>query len=91
MIRKQNIHANNCAGADPSVWAETRQGHMFFPQTPSDTVKRFGGILGRILASILSFLVMIVLAIVSFYFTVFVVSAGASFAGYSPSADYAVL
>lgn len=43
------------------------------------------------MASVLSFLVMIVLAIVSFYFTVFVVSAGASFAGYNPSADYVVL
>lgn len=54
-------------------------------------MKRFGSILGTILVSVLSFLVMIVLAIVSFYFTVFVVSAGAGFAGYDPSADYVVL
>lgn len=54
-------------------------------------MKRAGNILAAILASVLSFLVMIVLAIVSFYFTVFVVSAGAGFAGYDPSADYVVL
>lgn len=54
-------------------------------------MKRFGSILGTILTSVLSFLVMIILAIVSFYFTVFVVSAGAGFAGYDPSADYVVL
>lgn len=54
-------------------------------------MKRAGSILGAILVSVLSFLVMIVLAIVSFYFTVFVVSAGAGFAGYDPSADYVVL
>lgn len=54
-------------------------------------MKRFGGILGRILVSVLSFLVMIVLAIVSFYFTVFVVSAGAGVAGYDPSGDFVVL
>jgi len=54
-------------------------------------MKRFGGVLGTILASVLSFLVMIVLAILSYYITVFVVSAGAGFAGYDPSADFVVL
>lgn len=54
-------------------------------------MKRFRDIVGGLLASILSFLVMIVLAIVSFYFTVFVISAGAGFAGYDPSADFVVL
>lgn len=54
-------------------------------------MSRFGRILGGILVSVVSFLVMIVLAILSFYITVFVVSAGAGFAGYDPSADYVVL
>lgn len=54
-------------------------------------MKQFGGVLGSILLSVLSFLVMIVLAILSFYITVFVVSAGAGFAGYDPSADFVVL
>ena len=41
--------------------------------------------------SIVAFIVMIIKAIIGFYFTVFVVSTGATFAGYSPSGDFVVL
>lgn len=54
-------------------------------------MNRFKNIFLRLLASVASFLVMIIMAILSFYITVFVVSAGAGFAGYDPSADFVVL
>ena len=47
--------------------------------------------LSDLVQSIVAFVVMIIMAIVGFYFTVFVVSTGAGFAGYSPSGDFVVL
>lgn len=47
--------------------------------------------LSDLVSSIVAFLVMIVLAIISFYFTVFVVATGAALAGYNPSGDFVVL
>lgn len=47
--------------------------------------------LSDLVQSIVAFIVMIIMAIVGFYFTVFVVSTGAAFAGYSPSGDFVVL
>ncbi len=41
--------------------------------------------------TVVTFLVLIVLAILAFYVTVFVVSTGASLAGYDPSGDFVVL
>lgn len=46
---------------------------------------------GDLVESIVAFIVMILLAIVGFYFTVFVVSTGARLAGYDPSGDFVVL
>ena len=47
--------------------------------------------LGELVQSIVAFVVMIILAIIGFYFTVFVVATGASLAGYSPSGDFVIL
>lgn len=47
--------------------------------------------LGDLVQSIVAFVVMIVLAIIGFYFTVFVVSTGAGLAGFSPSGDFVIL
>ena len=47
--------------------------------------------LADLVQSIVAFFVMIIMAIIGFYFTVFVVSTGATFAGYSPSGDFVVL
>lgn len=46
--------------------------------------------LGELISGIVAFIVMIVLAIISFFFTVFVVDYGASIAGY-PNNDFTVL
>ncbi|MDZ7688870.1 MAG: hypothetical protein U5J64_09155 [Halobacteriales archaeon] len=46
--------------------------------------------LGGLISGIVAFIVMIILAIVSFFFTVFVVDYGASLAGY-PNNDFTVL
>ena len=48
-------------------------------------------ILGGLVQTVVTFAVLIVLAIVAFYVTVFVVSTGAGLAGYSPSGDFVVL
>ena len=46
----------------------------------------------RILAqTVVTFVVLILLAILAFYVTVFVVSTGASLAGYDPSGDFVIL
>ena len=47
--------------------------------------------LGELVQSIVAFIVMIVLGIIGFYFTVFVVATGAGLAGFSPSGDFVVL
>jgi hypothetical protein len=41
--------------------------------------------------TVATFIVLIVLAIVAFYITVFVVSTGAELAGYQPSGDFVIL
>ncbi|MCU4717046.1 hypothetical protein [Halapricum hydrolyticum] len=46
---------------------------------------------GALVSSIIAALVMLVFAILSFFVTVFIVEAGASLAGYSPSGDFVVL
>lgn len=48
-------------------------------------------LLGFLAQTILTFIVLIVLAILAFYVTVFVVSTGAGLAGYDPSGDFVVL
>jgi len=47
--------------------------------------------LGGFVSNMVAFVVMIVMAIIAFYFTVFVVSTGASFAGMTASGDFVVL
>jgi hypothetical protein len=54
-------------------------------------MKKLGTFFGNLVVSIVSFLVMILLAILSYFVIVFVVSAGAGFAGVNPSADFLVL
>jgi len=46
---------------------------------------------GALVSSVIAFLLMIVLAIVSFYFVVFIVDVGAGLAGLSASGDFVVL
>jgi hypothetical protein len=53
----------------------------------SRLVRVFSGLL----QTVVTFVVLIVLAILAFYVTVFVVSTGASLAGYDPSGDFVVL
>lgn len=48
-------------------------------------------LLGALAQTVVTFLVLIVLAILAFYVTVFVVSTGAGLAGYDPSGDFVVL
>jgi len=47
--------------------------------------------LGGFVSNMVAFVVAIVMAIIAFYFTVFVVSTGASFAGMTASGDFVVL
>lgn len=47
--------------------------------------------LSDLVQNVVAFVIMIVLAIIGFYFTVFVVSTGANLAGYDPSGDFVVL
>jgi len=54
-------------------------------------MKKLGSFFGNLLVSIVSFIVMLLLAILSFFIIVFVVSAGAGFAGLQPSGDFLVL
>jgi len=54
-------------------------------------MKKLGTFFGNLVVSIVSFLVMLLLATLSFFVIVFVVSAGAGFAGLQPSADFLVL
>lgn len=49
------------------------------------------GIFRVLTQTVVTFLVLIVLAIFAFYITVFVVSTGASLAGYDPSGDFVIL
>jgi hypothetical protein len=46
---------------------------------------------GRLVNSIVAVILMFVMAILSFFITVFIVDAGAGFAGFEPSGDYVVL
>lgn len=48
-------------------------------------------IFGALLASVIGIIVMVVVATVVFFIATFVVSTGASLAGYEPSGDYVVL
>lgn len=54
-------------------------------------MSRLVRILGGLVQTVVTFVVLIVLAILAFYVTVFVVSTGAQLAGYDPSGDYVVL
>lgn len=54
-------------------------------------MSRLVRILGGLVQTVVTFVVLIVLAILAFYVTVFVVSTGAHLAGYDPSGDYVVL
>jgi hypothetical protein len=56
--------------------------------TPMNRIVR---VLGGLVQSVVTFVVLIVLAILAFYVTVFVVSTGAGLAGYDPSGDFVVL
>jgi len=49
------------------------------------------GALGQIVNSIVAVIVMFVLAIISFFVTVFIVDVGAGVAGFDPSGDFVVL
>lgn len=48
-------------------------------------------LIGRLAQTAITFAVLILLAILAFYITVFVVSTGASLAGYDPSGDFVIL
>ncbi|MFB6216748.1 MAG: hypothetical protein ABEJ72_07250 [Candidatus Aenigmatarchaeota archaeon] len=52
---------------------------------------RFLDAVGELFESVVAFLVMILLGIVSFYFTVFVVKTGSELAGYAPDGNFVVL
>jgi|APHM01.1.fsa_nt_gi hypothetical protein len=54
-------------------------------------VMAVGKILSELVENALAFIVMILLGIVSFFVTVFVVQAGSALAGYTPSADFVVI
>ncbi|PSP47550.1 hypothetical protein BRC75_09600 [Halobacteriales archaeon QH_7_69_31] len=54
-------------------------------------MSRLVKILSGLLQTVATFVVLILLAIGSFYVTVFVVSTGAELAGYDPSGDFVVL
>lgn len=54
-------------------------------------MSRFVRILSGLVRTVATFLVLIALAIVAFFITVFVVSTGAELAGYDPSGDFVVL
>lgn len=54
-------------------------------------MSRLVRILSGLVQTVATFLVLIVLSIVAFYITVFVVSTGAELAGYAPSGDFVVL
>lgn len=51
----------------------------------------FGDIFADFARNLIAFLVMIVLAVIGFFFTIFVVDFGAALANRNPSADFAVL
>ena len=54
-------------------------------------MSRLVSALGGLLQTVATFVVLIILAIVAFYVTVFAVSTGAELAGYDPSGDFVVL
>ena len=54
-------------------------------------MSRLVRVLGGLVQSVVTFVVLIILAILAFYVTVFVVSTGAQLAGYDPSGDFVVL
>lgn len=51
----------------------------------------YGGILAELGRNIIAFVVMIILAVIGFFFTIFVVDFGATLANRSASADFTVL
>lgn len=54
-------------------------------------MRKLGTFFGNLVVSIISFLVMILLGILTFFIIVFMVSAGAGFAGVNPSDNFLVL
>ena len=54
-------------------------------------MKKLGSFFGNLIVSIVSFLVMIILSVLTYFIILFVVSAGAGFAGLDPSSDFLVL
>ncbi len=48
-------------------------------------------VLSDLVESVVAFVVLLLLAVVSFFVTVFVVKTGSGLAGYSPSGDFVVL
>ncbi|MDY6766071.1 MAG: hypothetical protein SVW77_01780 [Candidatus Nanohaloarchaea archaeon] len=50
-----------------------------------------GRALSDLVENIVAFVVMIILGIIGFYLTVFVVASGSSLAGFSPSGDFVVI
>lgn len=54
-------------------------------------MSRLVRIVGGLVQTVVTFVVLIVLAILAFYVTVFVISTGAGLTGYDPSGDYVVL
>lgn len=54
-------------------------------------MSRLVRIFGGLVQTVVTFVVLIILAILAFYVTVFVVSTGAGLAGYDPSGDFVVL
>ncbi|MFB6145467.1 MAG: hypothetical protein ABEJ99_03090 [Candidatus Nanohaloarchaea archaeon] len=52
---------------------------------------RFFDALADLFESVVAFLVMMLLGIISFYFTVFVVKTGSAMAGYNPDGNFVVL
>lgn len=54
-------------------------------------MSRLVRIFSDLVQTVVTFVVLIILAILAFYVTVFVVSTGAGLAGYDPSGDFVVL
>lgn len=50
-----------------------------------------GSIISDLVENMVAFVVMLVLGILAFYLTVFVVASGSGLAGFSPSGDFIVL
>jgi len=54
-------------------------------------MKKVGTFFGNLIVSIVSFLVMLLMATLSFFLIVWVITTGATFAGLQPSGDFLVL